>query len=132
MSTSNNGNDYNKPAKETHLVEATNDEEMETEIFEVSSSKQPTDRRMRELFVDGNPIQFKIDTGSDANIINKKVYEQLKDSKPLTKLDTGFVSYLGKDNLPILGLFHASISYKNCTTSTEINVINSNTAKNLL
>ena len=63
------------------------------------------------LPVEGTPIKFKVDTGSQVNILPVSVYHKLTTQSPLKRCNTKLTSYSG-GNLKVLGRSHLSCRQK--------------------
>ena len=56
------------------------------------------------LNVQNTPVEFKVDTGSQANIIHISVYKKIDEPKAsIQPLKTKLTSYTGKDELEVIG-----------------------------
>lgn len=93
-----------------------------------ASSHSSHDRVFTELKIGPKKqsIQFKIDTGSVANIIPAKQYQCLKLKYPLEAPDCTLTSYTG-DALPIMGTVSLPCLSKHKSINARFHVVNSDT-----
>ena len=70
----------------------------------------------------GNDIRFKIDTGSQVNVIPKFVYEKMRDAPPLRPSSSKIFSYSGQ-RLPVTGDITMECQYKECSYTGVFHVV---------
>ena len=68
------------------------------------------------------PIQFKLDTGSQVNVLPERVFHQLKHKLPLEKPERHLSAYTG-DKLNVLGRFMLNCKYKDLDSELEFYVV---------
>lgn len=74
--------------------------------------------------VNGKPVEFKIDTGADANVISYQLYRKLrKDKTPLRSSKINQTTYSG-ESLPVKGTCTFTCQHKSLDIMTEFLVVN--------
>ena len=68
------------------------------------------------------PIQFKLDTGLQVNVLPERVFHQLKHKLPLEKPERHLSAYTG-DKLNVLGRFTLNCKYKYLDSELEFYVV---------
>ncbi|KAK9693910.1 RNase H-like domain found in reverse transcriptase [Popillia japonica] len=81
------------------------------ESFNVNSISTCVEMPHMQITVNKTRVEC-IDSGSSVNIMNANTYQSLKDKPALTSNKTKSFTYSSKEELPILGCFLASITYK--------------------
>ncbi|KAK0146758.1 hypothetical protein N1851_013875 [Merluccius polli] len=82
------------------------------------------------LLVGSTPVEFKIDTGADVNIIREETYHSLRPKTPLEPADIALDSPGGE--LQCIGQFQSTVAYKGKTHPLTAYVIRGRTVSNLL
>ncbi|XP_024117381.1 uncharacterized protein K02A2.6, partial [Oryzias melastigma] len=82
------------------------------------------------LQVESCPVQFKIDTGADVNVINEGTFHTLDKVKVLKPSDLPLDSPGGE--LSCLGCFDAAVCYKGKSYTSRMYVVHGNKVNNLL
>ncbi|KAK0156229.1 hypothetical protein N1851_000482 [Merluccius polli] len=82
------------------------------------------------LLVGSTPVEFKIDTGADVNIIREETYHSLRPKTPLEPADIPLDSPGGE--LQCIGQFQSTVAYKGKTHPLTAYVICGRTVSNLL
>ena len=97
-----------------------------------NSSSQPPDRAfvLIDLGPNKTPVNFKIDTGSECNIISHETFQKLKLSYPLEPPDSKLTSYSG-DLIKVIGKVRLPCSYKSNKISASFYVVE-NSATSLI
>ena len=76
---------------------------------------EPMSLRRKGTHTDSSPatpsVLLKADTGADVNLINRKTFNQLFDSKVLTPTPIKMENY-GNSTVKVLGMFHAFLRWK--------------------
>ncbi|KAK9519969.1 hypothetical protein VZT92_022659 [Zoarces viviparus] len=83
-----------------------------------------------DLLVGSTPVDFKIDTGADVNIIREETYHSLIPKKPLEPADIPLDSPGGE--LQCIGQIQSTVTYKGKTYPFTAYVIRGRTVNNLL
>ena len=108
--------------KNIHEVECTADEERDEYFFGMVESSQVSsidcNKWNIELYVNGTPVEFKIDSGADITLIGKKDFDKISTSE-LVKPD---ILLMGANNQPLnaLGMFQCVLENKNKMKSTQV------------
>ncbi|KAK0145431.1 hypothetical protein N1851_015677 [Merluccius polli] len=82
------------------------------------------------LLVGSTPVEFKIDTGADVNIIREETYHSLRPKTPLEPANIPLDSPGGE--LQCIGQFQSTVAYKGKTHPLTAYVIRGRTVSNLL
>ncbi|KAK0156179.1 hypothetical protein N1851_000550 [Merluccius polli] len=82
------------------------------------------------LLVGSTPVEFKINTGADVNIIREETYHSLRPKTPLEPADIPLDSPGGE--LQCIGQFQSTVAYKGKTHPLTAYVIRGHTVSNLL
>lgn len=82
------------------------------------------------LLVGSTPVEFKIDTGADVNIIREETYHSLRPKTPLEPASIPLDSPGGE--LQCIGQFQSTVAYKGKTHPLTAYVIRGRTVSNLL
>ncbi|KAJ8022885.1 hypothetical protein HOLleu_37907 [Holothuria leucospilota] len=90
-----------------------------------SQNKKQTQEEWKvRIRVNGKPVEFKIDTGADANVISYKLYRKLrKDKTPLRSSKINLTTYSG-ESLPVKGMCTFTCQHKSLEIKTEFLVVN--------
>ena len=83
------------------------------------------------VLINKQPVQMKIDSGAEANIITENTFLQLKPQPTLTKTKVTLTPY-GSPPLPVLGEFYTTIRANTRSINTNIYVVRGPAHHNLL
>ena len=96
---------------------------------------EPTTLRRKGTHADSSPstpsVLLKADTGADVNLINRKTFDQLFDSKVLKPTPIRMENY-GNSTVKMLGMFHAFLRWKDRVYKQLFYVTDCDRSPNLL
>lgn len=93
-------------------------------ILNSQNKKQTQEEWKVRIRVNGKPVEFKIDTGADANVISYKLYRKLRKGKtPLRSSKINLTTYSG-ESLPVKGTCTFTCQHKSLEIKTEFLVVN--------
>jgi len=78
-----------------------------------------------DVSIDGHSIKFKLDTGSQPNILPHRIYQQLGRTEPLMEANSQLSGY-GGSVLNVKGVFCTTCTYKNIHKQCEFHVVDTN------
>lgn len=93
------------------------------EIRAVKSGLQPPNCPRCVMSLAGTKIDFMVDTGSQANIIDEATYNRLQIKPELYRCETPFYAFRSHNPLPMLGEFYYTIMHKGLITYTKFYVV---------
>ncbi|XP_063952169.1 uncharacterized protein K02A2.6-like [Lytechinus pictus] len=77
------------------------------------------------LIVNNEPVEFKIDTGAQANILPETIYHKLKPKPKLQKAKVKLTGYY-ETNIPVKGRYYVQMEYKGIKHSVQCLIIPGN------